>query len=217
MYIFITSRVCVIDVTIISLPFADDGQSIDGTGESTTIGTFSLTLPEGQLENFSIANLNMEQLQQLAKIGLLALNNATSGKSSTPLATATVTDSGTIEIEASVSQAESTSGVDTSGQLSNEAVVLLTTSMQDQVTSSEAQEAVQAIESADLASSTLEESAATSSAGELPRMAVSEMETGEAQPSTTVSDDVIDEGSVVSSAEATTTTENNGEMTEEAE
>jgi len=195
----------------------DDGQSIDGTGESTTIGTFSLTLPEGQLENFSIANLNMEQLQQLAKIGLLALNNATSGKSSTPLATATVTDSGTIEIEASASQAESTSGVDTSGQLSNEAVVLLTSSMQDQVTSSEAQEAVQAIESGDLASSTLEESAATSSAGELPNMAVSGMETGEAQPSTTTSDDVIDEGSVVSSAEATTTTENNGEMTEEAE
>ena len=89
--------------------------------------------------------------------------------------------------------------------------------MQDQVTSSEAQEAVQAIESGDLASSTLEESAATSSAGELPNMAVSGMETGEAQPSTTTSDDVIDEGSVVSSAEATTTTENNGEMTEEAE
>ena len=158
----------------------------------------------------------MEQLQQLAKIGLLALNNATSGKSNVPLATATVTDSGTIEIEASVSQAESTSTVDTSGQLPNEAVVLLTSSMQDQVTSSEAQEAVQAIEPADLASSTLEEAAATSSAEELPSMAVSNMESGEAQPSTTTTDEVVDESSVVSSAEATTTTENN-DMIEEAE
>lgn len=190
---------------------------MDGTGESTTIGTFSLTLPEGQLENFSIANLNMEQLQQLAKIGLLALNNATSGKSTVPLATATVTDSGTIEIEASVSQAESSSTVDTSGQLPNEAVVLLTSSMQDQVTSSEAQEAVQAIESADLASSTLGDTAATSSAEELPSMVVSGGESGEAQPSTTTTDEVVDESSVVSSAEATTTTESNDALDEENE
>ena len=154
----------------------------------------------------------MEQLQQLAKIGLLALNNATSGKSNVPLATATVTDSGTIEIDASVSQAESTSTVDTSGQLPSEAVVLLTSSMQDQVTSSEAQEAVQAIESADLASSTLEETAATSSAEELPSM-----ESGDAQPSTTTTDEVVDESSIVSSAEATTTTENNDDMAEDAE
>ena len=188
---------------------------MNGNAESTTIGTFSLTLPEGQLENFSISNLNMEQLQQLAKIGLLALNNATSGKSNVPLATATVTDSGTIEIEASVSQAESTSTVDTSEHLPNEAVVLLTSSMQDQVTSSEAQEAVQAIESADLASSTLEETAATSSAEEMPGIMVSEMEAEEAQPSTTTTDEVVDESTVVSSAEATTTTDSNDAMAEE--
>eukprot|EP00795_Rhopilema_esculentum_P005130 gene5130-251_t len=187
---------------------SDEGDSLDGAAESTTIGTFSLTLPEGQLENFSIANLNMEQLQQLAKIGLLALNNVTSGKSNVPLATATVTDSGTIEIEASVSQAESTSTVDTSDQIPNEAVVLLTSSMQDQVTSSEAQEAVQAIESVDVASSSLENAPASSSAEELPSMAVSDMETEEAQPSTTTDDDAANDGSVVSSAEATTTTEN---------
>ena len=150
----------------------------------------------------------MEQLQQLAKIGLLALNNVTSGKSNVPLATATVTDSGTIEIEASVSQAESTSTVDTSDQIPNEAVVLLTSSMQDQVTSSEAQEAVQAIESVDVASSSLENAPASSSAEELPSMAVSAMETEEAQPSTTTDDDAANDGSVVSSAEATTTTEN---------
>ena len=190
---------------------------MEASGDATTIGTFSLTLPEGQLENFSIANLNMEQLQQLAKIGLLALNNATTGKSNIPMTTATVTESGTIEIEAAVSQAESTSTEDTSEHIQNEAVVLLTSSIHDQVTSSEAEEAVQAIgsaqpiESTEMATSTLEEAAASSSAqpDEVPNMIIAALEAceEETQPSTTTSDDYHVEDSTVSSAEATTTTD----------
>lgn len=197
---------------------ADEGENLDGAAESTTIGTFSLTLPEGQLENFSIANLNMEQLQQLAKIGLLALNNATSGKSTNgPLASATVTESGTIEIEAAASQAESTSTVETTEAMPSEAVVLLTSSMQEQVTSSEAQDAVQAIESVDLATSTLEDASASSSVEELPSMVVTGMEIGEAQPSTTTTEEANNEDSVVSSAEATTTTDNTDTVNEATE
>ncbi|XP_047145209.1 calcium-responsive transcription factor isoform X1 [Hydra vulgaris] len=50
---------------------AETKASITGTSE-----TLSLTLTDNQLENFSVANLSYEQLAQLAKIGLLVLNNA---------------------------------------------------------------------------------------------------------------------------------------------
>ena len=42
-----------------------------------SIETISLTLTDNQLENFSVKNFSNDQLQQLAKIGLIALNNAT--------------------------------------------------------------------------------------------------------------------------------------------
>ena len=38
--------------------------------------TISLTLTDSQLESFSVSNFTYSQLAQLAKIGLLALNNA---------------------------------------------------------------------------------------------------------------------------------------------
>eukprot|EP00794_Sanderia_malayensis_P012832 gene12832-14150_t len=214
---------------------SENGDSKAGIGEGDadqgadgqTIGTFSLTLPEGQLENFSISNLNMEQLQQLAKIGLLALNNATTGKSSNiPTATATVTESGMIEIEAAGSQAESTSStVETTQQLPSEAVVLLTTpSVNEQVTSSEAEEAVQAIEAGGGMTTTTTALQNASAANEgtaeidkLPSMATvvaaGAVNNGnaddEAQPSTTTTNDdaTANDESVVSSAEATTTTD----------
>lgn len=39
--------------------------------------TIALTLTDNQLENFSVTNFTYDQLAQLAKIGLIALNNAT--------------------------------------------------------------------------------------------------------------------------------------------
>ena len=39
--------------------------------------SISLTLTDNQLENFSVKNFTYDQLQQLAKIGLIAINNAT--------------------------------------------------------------------------------------------------------------------------------------------
>ncbi len=170
---------------------------MEESADATTIGTFSLTLPEGQLENFSIANLNIEQLQQLAKIGLLALNNATTGKSSNvPMTTATVTESGSIEIESIASQAESSSAVETSEQISNEAVVLLTSSIHDQVSSTEAEEAVQAMND-DMTSPT-----SSAQVEQLPSMVLGATEEDKAEPSTTTSDD-----SAISTVEATTTTQ----------
>lgn len=38
--------------------------------------SISLTLTDNQLENFSVKNFTYDQLQQLAKIGLIAINNA---------------------------------------------------------------------------------------------------------------------------------------------
>jgi hypothetical protein len=38
--------------------------------------TIALTLTDSQLENFSVTNFSYDQLAQLAKIGLIALNNA---------------------------------------------------------------------------------------------------------------------------------------------
>ena len=38
--------------------------------------TIALTLTDNQLENFSVTNFTYDQLAQLAKIGLIALNNA---------------------------------------------------------------------------------------------------------------------------------------------
>ena len=47
--------------------------------------TISLTLTDSQLESFSVTNFTYDQLAQLAKIGLLALNNA--AKDTTPMTT----------------------------------------------------------------------------------------------------------------------------------
>lgn len=61
--------------------------------------TISLTLTDNQLENFSVNNFSYDQLQQLAKIGLLALNNASKDTTSMQVVAEEINSDGTSNTE----------------------------------------------------------------------------------------------------------------------